>query len=243
MKKSVLATAVVMAMGVGAAQAATTHTYAGTMEFYDASGTLAFVDPAVVGAFDLPGGTGSFTSGNTFNGFHWTADVVQMYGYDTNVGGVQNFNFKTDSIQWFYTDGTNETCHEVTGSGTCAPNPGKTVLFTPGLSLYADYAFSLTNAGQFAAGTFFDWSTNQDIPVLSVQQITSVSPSGVMTTVSVDSDGDGILGTAMLTSPFPDQQPSFNGTLTPVPVPAAVWLFGSGLLGLVGVARRKKSVA
>ncbi|TCK17584.1 putative secreted protein [Thiogranum longum] len=30
-------------------------------------------------------------------------------------------------------------------------------------------------------------------------------------------------------------------TLTPtaVPVPAAVWLFGSGLLGLVGVARRK----
>ncbi|MDH5513939.1 MAG: VPLPA-CTERM sorting domain-containing protein [Gammaproteobacteria bacterium] len=26
---------------------------------------------------------------------------------------------------------------------------------------------------------------------------------------------------------------------TPVPVPAAVWLFGSGLLGLVGVARRK----
>ena len=33
------------------------------------------------------------------------------------------------------------------------------------------------------------------------------------------------------------------GTLTasPVPVPAAVWLFGSGLLGLVGIARRKKA--
>ena len=29
--------------------------------------------------------------------------------------------------------------------------------------------------------------------------------------------------------------------VTPVPVPAAVWLFGSGLLGLVGVARRKKA--
>lgn len=26
-----------------------------------------------------------------------------------------------------------------------------------------------------------------------------------------------------------------------VPVPAAVWLFGSGLIGLVGVARRKKA--
>ena len=32
-----------------------------------------------------------------------------------------------------------------------------------------------------------------------------------------------------------------NLTASPVPVPAAVWLFGSGLLGLVGVARRRKS--
>ena len=32
-----------------------------------------------------------------------------------------------------------------------------------------------------------------------------------------------------------------EGTISAVPVPAAVWLFGSGLLGLVGVARRKKT--
>jgi len=31
-------------------------------------------------------------------------------------------------------------------------------------------------------------------------------------------------------------------TPSEVPVPAAVWLFGSGLLGLVGVARRKKAL-
>ncbi len=30
--------------------------------------------------------------------------------------------------------------------------------------------------------------------------------------------------------------------LVAVPVPAAVWLFGSGLLGLIGIARRKKAV-
>ena len=27
-----------------------------------------------------------------------------------------------------------------------------------------------------------------------------------------------------------------------IPIPAAVWLFGSGLLGLIGIARRKKAV-
>ena len=31
----------------------------------------------------------------------------------------------------------------------------------------------------------------------------------------------------------------YTGTLTAVPIPPALWLFGSGLLGLVGMARRK----
>lgn len=34
-----------------------------------------------------------------------------------------------------------------------------------------------------------------------------------------------------------------EGTVSAVPVPAAVWLFGSGLLGLLGVARRRKELA
>ena len=31
-----------------------------------------------------------------------------------------------------------------------------------------------------------------------------------------------------------------NVTVSQVPIPAAVWLFGSGLIGLIGIARRKK---
>ena len=34
---------------------------------------------------------------------------------------------------------------------------------------------------------------------------------------------------------------SITADIAAVPVPAAVWLFGSGLLGLIGVARRKKA--
>ncbi len=54
----------------------------------------------------------------------------------------------------------------------------------------------------------------------------------------------------LTTGPFPGVKGYFDiGTgnsihitsVTPVPVPAAVWLFGSGLLGLIGVSRRKKA--
>jgi hypothetical protein len=32
-----------------------------------------------------------------------------------------------------------------------------------------------------------------------------------------------------------------NETIVPVPIPAAVWLFGSGLVGLIAIARRRQS--
>jgi len=63
---------------------------------------------------------------------------------------------------------------------------------------------------------------------------------------------DGIGGTPMDNGPFSGFNANFDitsvtvtnvggGNPPAVPVPAAVWLFGSGLLGLVGVARRRKT--
>ena len=41
---------------------------------------------------------------------------------------------------------------------------------------------------------------------------------------------------------FSTQDDSFEyAKLAPVPIPAAAWLFGSGLLGLIGIARRNKN--
>jgi len=58
----------------------------------------------------------------------------------------------------------------------------------------------------------------------------------------------GIGGSPMIAGPFTGFNANFDITsmtvtsiVNPVPVPAAVWLLGSGLLGLVGVARRKRS--
>jgi len=97
------------------------------------------------------------------------------------------------------------------------------------------YTFTLTG-NQVAAGVFFDWTTSDNIPVLTIYDC-PVSGGGACSGNTLP----------MATAPFPGTTPAFNGTTADdfpvsgaVPVPAAVWLFGSGLVGLVGVARRRK---
>lgn len=61
---------------------------------------------------------------------------------------------------------------------------------------------------------------------------------------SVDANGDGIMGIPMVAGgPFPGFNANFNADMTlvaPIPIPAAAWLLGSGLLGLAGIGFRKK---
>jgi hypothetical protein len=77
----------------------------------------------------------------------------------------------------------------------------------------------------------FDWSVNSNIPVAETWDITATGSSPTVTALS---------GTILASSPaFPGFHPTFSGTFSQVPVPAAVWMMGSGLLGLVGVGRRR----
>ena len=62
------------------------------------------------------------------------------------------------------------------------------------------------------------------------------SPSGSVKRIGLDGSGDSLLYNA----PSPWQSTGI-GIASVVPIPAAAWLFGSGLLGLVGMARRKKA--
>ncbi len=98
------------------------------------------------------------------------------------------------------------------------------------------YGNTSSCTGTVCSGTtnmLFDWSVNSNIPVAELWDITATGNTATVTAVS-----------AAITTPspaFPGFHPAFNGTISAVPVPAAAWLFGSGLLGLVGVARRRKA--
>lgn len=84
--------------------------------------------------------------------------------------------------------------------------------------------------------------------------LTNCQPSDTTCLNPASDSFSGIIGTGryalsitnyMIQSPNPtnsfdaSSSVSFNLVLTPVPIPSAVWLFGSGLIGLVGLARRK----
>jgi len=77
-------------------------------------------------------------------------------------------------------------------------------------------------------GEIFDWT---------LMELSGVAPAGTESSqillLHILTDGTPANG-----SLFWDDA-SLTATTPAVPVPAAVWLFGSGLLGLVGVARRK----
>jgi hypothetical protein len=194
MKKAALAAAVVMSLGVGAAEAMPIYNFAynGTFTMLSASGGLVGTDPALTGTMSMDMGTGSGSAAMSpsvpFFGYMWTAHNITLQAYNMT-GGVE-------------------------------------------------------------ATMLFDWGVTTNITVTADFQLTPIGP-GTFSITTLDCGGpggvcDGVAGNAMNNGPFSGFNATFGGTATVTsvintPVPAAVWLLGSGLLGLVGVARRKKS--
>jgi hypothetical protein len=199
-----------------------------------------------------PGSATNVTASSTtsFLGHTWTAHDIQVfvpgtYSFDVSLGG-------------------NPTDYE-TGLLTAAVGAGQLgmhMLFdwntTRNMDLFVVWdANSVFAAGIARSSNPSGCDSSADATVQNclwdgpgyVGGFSSNKPAGstVWMLSSVDGNGDGIMGIpGAAGAAFEAHNFNFNANLTPtadpspVPVPAAVWLFGSGLLGLLGVARRRK---
>jgi len=238
MNKSAIASAIAMSMGLGAAHGA--NLSSATFIMYDPQGNLVSntcgnsgncpngVDPTLTGT--IGNNVWTVKSSETFFGYNWTAREGTTFGPGT-------YTFATDN----------------------SPTP------TTG----PKYSGMIVGAGQVGGHILFDWgapaSANPcglaecSIDVINVWDVGTNGPTTIYTSVdfavnrsnfsqtsSTVIGPDGTPGAPIQDSAtFLNYSPNFNmtTTTTAVPIPAAVWLFGSGLLGLVGVARRKKMTA
>lgn len=131
----------------------------------------------------------------------------------------------------------------VSGTGVLpASNYMKNGKYQIGLAPVATTTWNTTLVGPACTGTngasCMGRNPSGGLPLIA----DTVVPTGYSPTQT------GVGGNPMIAGPFPGDNANFDVTsmtvtsiVNPVPVPAAVWLLGSGLLGLVGVARRKRS--
>ena len=198
--------------------------------------------------FTVLTGKGGFHDGTNDVAMTWDGTVFTASSDYTGPGSVSNMTLS--SVSTFY--GYLWTAHDIQvfapGSYSFDPTLG-------GGAVEWGTQLLTVGAGQLGAHMLWDWNGNNNVDVVILWNANGVfgnnaaqrtlTGTAVWNAVSVDGDNDGIPGIRLLPGgpiePFPFNF-NLNG-ITPTPVPAAVWLLGSGLLGILGIVRRKRTNA
>ncbi|MAT64073.1 MAG: hypothetical protein CMN57_00315 [Gammaproteobacteria bacterium] len=264
-KKTILSSAVITALGVaGSAQAAFLQAgTTGTIDF--TGGCFTFGDCAIGGTGNVAdnditvrgNGTGvagdglvgqiSFTvaaDGNTL-----IIDSLQQDTYTGTAGGNFALNTDASSSSGFISD-SGEVSLSLARSGY-----PQFFSYLDGSPWNIDDSTVATNAGTatntwdvLTTGTSTNLDPSTGDPNASGTGVAlSSSGAGMWSGMVVNFGNVGAGWGSFDNTPYSEKfNITVNGvaaTTSPVPVPAAVWLFGSGMLGLVGIARRRRAQA
>ena len=189
---------------------------------------------------------GGLQGGNNTTDMTWDGTVFTENSDYTGIGTTSNMTLSSTTAF----SGFNWTAHGVQvfapGSYTFDATIEDSTTTTP-LNMTVDQ-------GQLGAHMLFDWglsARNIDVAVVwdangVFQGDQTLTGTKVFDAVSRDDDGNGNPGIPMVDGPFAGFEANFNldgitPDASPVPVPAAAWLFGTGLVGLAGVGRRRKN--
>ena len=221
-KSFILKTSAIAAFGLFSLQATAATV---TFEYTESFGAVSPDGPApwATAIFDDGGVSGSVTLTMSV-GSVGEADVTAMYfNLDPSLD-LTSLSFNRDS-------GTGPT------AGNTTISTGIDAFGPLGGDGFYDIEFDFPpppgqQAARFNAGENLIYTiTGTDITAYSFNVFGTPGPG--------EGNAGPFLSVARFQSTGPDQ--SGSDWVGAVPVPAAVWLFGSGLLGLVGVARRKRA--
>lgn len=122
------------------------------------------------------------------------------------------------------------------GSGTTTYEPGNHSFVSVADAVFPSRQVNFeVGPGQLGMHALIDWNAST-FDFLVVWDV--IQTGNIIDLVATDADGDGVRGFQLVSGPFAGMNMFMDATIV-TPLPSAVWLFGSGLAGLVGAARRR----
>ena len=177
------------------------------------------------------------TDGNTSTGFTFSSSLGE---YSSNPNQVIGFGLRFDFDVSGYTDIT-EASFTWTGGFTWEGNTTPTLRFgyeTFAPQTTASFGSSSSSPDGQTQTVTIDFFEGGGLPKFS--NLSNVLHDDILSfwvATDIGSSCDNCVN--IITMETFDVSANIVGS--PVPVPAAVWLFGSGLIGLAGIARRKRN--